>query len=125
VNTHVLIVDDSGFARRLLRQILERAGCTVDEVKGGMEALERYAQKKPDVVLLDIIMEDMNGLAVLAKLRELDNNAKVVLATADAQMATRVEAEAAGAMGMVRKPFQPEQVLEAMEKVAGGGTAWN
>jgi len=125
VKPHVLIVDDSGFARRLLRQMLEQAGCTVDEVKGGMEALERYAQKRPDVVLLDVIMEDMNGLAVLAKLRELDRNAKVVLATADAQTATKVEAQAAGAAGIVRKPFQAEQVLEAMQKVAGGGTAWN
>jgi two-component system, chemotaxis family, chemotaxis protein CheY len=109
----------------MLRQILESAGCTVDEVQGGMEALERYAQKRPDVVLLDIIMEDMNGLAVLAKLRELDTKAKVVLATADVQTATKVEAEAAGAVGLVRKPFQKGQVLEAMEKVAGGGTAWN
>jgi two-component system, chemotaxis family, chemotaxis protein CheY len=105
--------------------MLEQAGCTVDEVNGGMEALERYAQKRPDVVLLDVIMEDMNGLAVLARLRELDSNAKVVLATADAQMATKVEAQAAGAMGIVHKPFQSEQVLDAMRKVAGGGTAWN
>jgi two-component system, chemotaxis family, chemotaxis protein CheY len=125
VNAHVLIVDDSGFARRMLRQILEAAGCTVDEVQGGMEALERYTLKRPDVVLLDVIMEDMNGLAVLAKLRELDSKARIVLATADAQTATKVEAQAAGAMGLVRKPFQKEQVLEAMEKVAGGGTAWN
>jgi two-component system, chemotaxis family, chemotaxis protein CheY len=109
----------------MLRQILEAAGCSVDEVKGGMEALERYALKKPDVVLLDIIMEDMNGLAVLVKLRELDSTAKVIVATADAQMATKLDAEAAGAKGMVRKPFQKEQVLETIEKVAGGGTAWN
>ena len=87
--------------------------------------MERYTQKKPDVVLLDIIMEDMNGLAVLARLRELDSKAKVILATADAQNATKIDAEAAGAMGMVRKPFQKEQVLDAIEKVAGGGTAWN
>jgi two-component system, chemotaxis family, chemotaxis protein CheY len=125
VKAHVLIVDDSGFARRMLRQILESAGHFVDEVKGGMEALERYALKKPDVVLLDIIMEEMNGLEVLTKLRDLDSKARVVLATADTQDATRREAESAGAMGMIAKPFQKDQVLEAIETVAGGGTAWN
>jgi two-component system chemotaxis response regulator CheY len=120
-----LIVDDSGFARRMLRQILEAAGYTVDEVKGGMEALERYSLKRPDVVLLDIIMEGMNGLDVLAKLRELDSKAKVVLATADTQTGTKVEAQAAGALGIISKPFQKEEVVETIEKVAGGGTAWN
>lgn len=125
VKVHVLIVDDSGFARRTLRQILESAGHTVDEVKGGMEALERYSLKKPDVVLLDIIMEDMSGLDVLARLRELDGEARVVLATADTQAATKLEAKAGGAAGMITKPFQKEQVLDAIEKVAGGGTAWN
>jgi len=125
VKAHVLIVDDSGFARRMLRQILESAGHSVDEVKGGMEALERYSLKKPDLVLLDIIMEEMNGLEVLTRLRELDSKARVVLATADTQDATRLEAESAGAMGMLAKPFQKEQVLETIETVAGGGTAWN
>lgn len=125
MKAHVLIVDDSGFARRMLRQILESAGHSVDEVKGGMEALERYSLKKPDLVLLDIIMEEMNGLEVLARLRELDSKAKVVLATADTQTATQREAESAGAMGMIAKPFQKEQVLETIETVAGGGTAWS
>ena len=91
----MLVVDDSGFARRMLRQILEGAGYTVDEVKGGMEALERYALKKPDVVLLDIIMEDMSGMEVLAKLRELDGNARVIVATAGA--CERARNAAAGA----------------------------
>jgi len=125
VRAHVLVVDDSGFARRTLRQILERAGHTVDEVKGGMEALERYALKRPDVVLLDMIMEDMSGMEVLTRLRELDRNARVIVATADAQTATKAEAKAAGALGMIPKPFQKEQVLQTVEKVAGGGAGWN
>jgi two-component system chemotaxis response regulator CheY len=125
VKVHVLVVDDSGFARRTLRQILEGAGHSVDEVKGGMAALEHYSLKRPDVVLLDIIMEGMSGLEVLAKLIELDSKAKVVLATADTQMATRKEAEAAGAVGMIHKPFQREQVIQTIEAVADGGVAWN
>ena len=122
---HVLVVDDSGFARRTLRQILESAGHSVDEVSGGLEALERYALKRPDVVLLDVIMEGMSGMDALARLREFDPKAKVVLATADTQTATQVEAEAAGAMGIVHKPFEKAQVLRTVETVAGGGVAWN
>jgi two-component system chemotaxis response regulator CheY len=125
VKGHILVVDDSGFARRVLRQILEAAGHTVDEAEGGMAALERYALEKPVVVLLDIIMEDLSGMEVLTKLRELDVHAKIVLATADLQTATKMEAQAAGAVGMITKPFQKQQVLDTIEKVAGGGTAWN
>ena len=125
VKTNVLVVDDSGFARRTLRQILESAGHNVDEAKDGWEALERYTLNRPKVVLLDIIMEGMPGMEVLAKLREFDREARIVLATADTQTATRTEAEAAGARGLVQKPFEREQVLQAIETVAAGGVAWN
>ncbi|HKX60182.1 MAG TPA: response regulator [Verrucomicrobiae bacterium] len=122
---NVLIIDDSGFSRRMLRQILEGAGYEVEEAPGGFEALERYSLKRADVVLLDIIMDGMSGLEVLGRLRELDCGAKVLVATADTQTATRQEAEAAGAMGMIRKPFDKEQVLGAIQAVVAGGVAWN
>ena len=125
VKVNVLIIDDSGFSRRMLRQILEGAGHNVEEAPGGFEALERYSLKPADVVLLDIIMDGMSGLEVLARLRELDRGAKVLVATADTQTATRQEAEAAGAMGMIRKPFDKEQVLGAIQAVVAGGVAWN
>jgi two-component system chemotaxis response regulator CheY len=125
VKSNVLIIDDSGFSRRMLRQILEGAGYEVDEATGGFEALERYSLKRADVVLLDIIMDGMSGLEVLARLREFDRGAKVLVATADTQTATRQEAEAAGALGMIRKPFDKEQVLGAIQAVVAGGVAWN
>src|SRR5262245_33809496 len=89
MNARILVVDDSGFARRTLKQMLEGAGHTVDEAKDGPEALERYFLDKPDLVMLDMVMEGMNGLEVLAKLRELDPEAKVIIATADVQTSTR------------------------------------
>lgn len=125
MKAHILLVDDSGFARRTLRQILEKGGHTVDEAKDGMEALERYALHKPDIVLLDMVMDGMKGMEVLGKLRELDTEAKIVLATADIQASTRSEAQAAGASGMISKPFLGEQVLQAVETVTAGGAAWN
>jgi two-component system chemotaxis response regulator CheY len=125
MNAHILVVDDSGFARRTLRQILESAGHTIDEAKDGNDALERYFLRKPDLVLLDMVMEGMGGMEVLAKMRELDPHAKVVLATADIQSATRAEAQTAGASGFVGKPFERDQVLSAVSTVLTGGLSWN
>jgi len=66
----VLLVDDSGLARRSVRQMLEPAGYAVAEAGDGMMALERYFLDKPDLVLLDLVMRGMTGLDVLAKLKQ-------------------------------------------------------
>ena len=121
----ILIVDDSGFARRTLRQMLESAGHTIEEAANGNDALERYFLKRPDLVLLDIVMEGMNGLEVLPRIKELDPGARVIVASADVQSSTRTEAQAAGAIGFINKPFVREQVLETVSNVLAGGVAWN
>jgi two-component system, chemotaxis family, chemotaxis protein CheY len=125
MNARILVVDDSGFARRTLRQLLEGAGHTVEEAKDGHDALERYFLNKPDLVLLDMVMEGMNGMEVLAKLRELDREARVVVATADVQTSTKAEAQATGAKGFITKPFDREAVLKTVSTVLGGGLSWN
>jgi len=125
MNARILVVDDSGFARRTLKQILEGAGHTVEEAQNGPDALERYFLNKPDLVMLDMVMEGMNGLEVLAKLRELDREARVVVATADVQTSTRAEAQAKGASGFITKPFDREQVLKIVSTVLTGGLSWN
>jgi two-component system chemotaxis response regulator CheY len=125
MNARILVVDDSGFARRTLKQILEGAGHTVEEAKDGPDALERYFLNKPDLVLLDMVMEGMHGLEVLGKLRELDREAKVIIATADVQTSTRAEAQATGASGFITKPFDREQVLKIVSTVLTGGLSWN
>lgn len=122
---HILVVDDSGFARRTLRQMLEAEGNTVEEAANGNDALERYFLSRPDLVLLDLVMEGMPGMDVLARLRELDPNARVVVATADVQSTTRAAAQAAGAVGFLNKPFDAKQVVEVLSNVLAGGAAWN
>jgi len=113
----ILVVDDSAFARRTLRRILEEGGFQVEEANGGAEAMEKYSQRKPDAVLLDVVMGGMEGLEVLQKLREADPNASVVMATADIQTGTRAAATAGGAAGFVNKPFNPEEVLGEVNRV--------
>jgi two-component system, chemotaxis family, chemotaxis protein CheY len=122
---NILVVDDSALSRRILRRILEAAGHAIHEADDGMVALERYAIAHPDLVLLDMTMRGMHGLDVLGKLRELDPNARVIVATADIQRSTRELVDAAGGSGFVSKPFDAQRVLSAVATVLGGGTSWN
>ncbi|HEY1307585.1 MAG TPA: response regulator [Vicinamibacterales bacterium] len=122
MNSRILVVDDSALSRRRLRQILEAAGYEVAEADDGLSALERYFIDKPDVVLLDLVMKGMYGLDVLAKLRELDANAKVVVVSADIQTSSQDLAEAAGARGFISKPFEKAEILKALESALTGAT---
>ncbi len=121
----VLLVDDSKLARRNLRQILEPAGYVVVEAEDGMRALERYFLEKPDVVFLDLLMEGMHGFEVLEKLRQMDPQARVLVVSADIQSSSRDMALAAGASGFVEKPFDAQQIMEAVGAVLRGGQSWN
>ena len=111
----ILIVDDSALSRRTLRRILETAGYEVEEAADGMAALEVYFLEKPGLVLLDLVMKGMYGLDVLLKLREMDHEARVVVASADIQSSTRKMVDEAGALGFINKPFVSEQVVAAVE----------
>jgi len=110
----ILIIDDSALSRRMMRQILLSAGHWVVEAADGIAGLERYFIDKPDLVMLDLTMIGMNGLEVLEKLRQMDPEARVVVATADIQTSTRTLTEQAGAKGLVNKPFEEQEVLRAV-----------
>jgi two-component system chemotaxis response regulator CheY len=107
----VLLVDDSGMARRKMRQMLESDGYEVIEAEDGVVALERYFVDKPDLVLLDLVMRGMYGLEVLTKLRELDPSARVIVVSADVQDSSREMVQAAGAQGFLVKPVGRDDVL--------------
>jgi two-component system chemotaxis response regulator CheY len=116
----ILIVDDSSLSRRTLRRILESAGHEVIEATDGMTALEMYFLEKPSLVMLDLVMKGMYGNEVLVKLREMDADAQVVIASADIQSSTRTMVADAGARDFVNKPFVAEEVLAAVNAVLGG-----
>ena len=116
----VLLVDDSGLARRSMRAMLESDGFDVVEAEDGMAALERYFLEKPDAVLLDLVMKGMYGLDVLAKLRELDASARVIVVTADVQSSSHRLVEAAGATGFINKPVDRDQLLAALHTALEG-----
>ena len=121
MNRKILIVDDSALSRRTLRRILESGGYEAVEADDGMTALEVYFLEKPDLVLLDLVMKGMYGLDVLVKLREMDHEARVVVASADIQSSTRKMVDEAGALGFIHKPFVSEQVIAAVEAALAEG----
>jgi CheY-like chemotaxis protein len=125
MSVKILVVDDSGLARRMLRQLLEQLGYAVEEAADGVEALERYVLNRHDLVLLDMVMHGMYGLEVLTRFRELNPQLPVIIATADIQKSTRDQVRAAGAAAMVNKPVQREELATAIATILSGGVAWN
>ena len=113
----ILIVDDSAMSRRMMRRIVESAGFEVVEAEEGPEALEKYYLDKPVAVFLDLTMRDMYGLEVLEKLRQMDPNARVIIASADIQDMTRDSVTQAGADAFINKPLTSEKVLGALNEV--------
>ena len=117
----VLLVDDSGMARKRVRQMLESEGYEVIEAEDGVVALERYFVDKPDLVLLDLVMHGMYGLEVLTKLRELDPAARVVVVSADVQDSSKEMVQAAGAHAFLVKPVERDDVLATVRGALAGG----
>src|SRR5215471_7454773 len=110
MKNRILVVDDSGLARRLMRKILEDLGHEVEDVSDGSQALERYVLNRHDAVILDLLMHGMYGVEVLQKLRELNPEVRVIITTADVQRTTREMVKEAGAVALLNKPVAKEQV---------------
>jgi two-component system chemotaxis response regulator CheY len=125
MKANVLVVDDSSLARRMLRRMLEELGHTVDEATDGASALERYFLNRPDIVMLDMVMTGMYGLEVLAKMRELNPDVRVIVASADIQTSTRDKAREAGAAAFVNKPVNQKELAAVLAAVIDRGAAWN
>ena len=125
MSAKILIVDDSGLARRMLRQLLEELGHSVEEASDGAQALERYVLNRHDVIVLDMVMHGMYGLEVLTKLRELNPKLPVIIVTADIQKSTREQVHAAGAAAIVNKPVKKDELSSVLSTVLAGGVVWN
>ena len=89
------------------------------EAENGQKAVEKYPEAKPDLVLMDITMPEMDGIEALKKIKALDPGAKIIMCSAMGQQAMVIEAIQAGAKDFIVKPFQAERVLEAVKKVVG------
>ena len=117
---NILVCDDAAFMRMMIKDILTKNGYNVaGEAENGAKAVEKYAELKPDLVLMDITMPEMDGIQALKKIKESDPGATVIMCSAMGQQAMVIESIQSGAKDFIVKPFQADRVLEAVKKVVG------
>ena len=112
----ILICDDEEIMRDVMETILTTAGYKVELAKTGEEALEIYSHRPFEVVLMDVSMPGMGGLTALEELLKIDADAVIIMITAYATFDTAISAWEKGAQGVIRKPFQNEQILAFVSK---------
>lgn len=113
----ILVVDDASFMRMMIKDILNKNGFEViGEAPTGKVAVELYQKLKPDLVTMDITMPEMNGIEAVKAIKKLDPSAKIIMCSAMGQQAMVIDAIQAGARDFIVKPFQPNRVIEAVQK---------
>ena len=106
--------------RMMIKDILTKNGYNiVGEAENGAKAVEKYAELKPDLVLMDITMPEMDGIEALKKIKAADANASIIMCSAMGQQAMVIESIQSGAKDFIVKPFQADRVLEAVKKAIG------
>lgn len=113
----VLVTDDAMFMRLMLKDILTKHGFeVVGEAENGVQAIQKYKELKPDLVTMDIVMPEMDGITAVKSIITSDPNAKIIMCTAMGQQALVIEAMGAGAKDFIIKPFSPAKVVETLRK---------
>lgn len=118
----ILITDDAAFMRMMIKDIVTKNGYeVVGEAQNGVEAVELYEKVKPDIVTMDITMPEKDGISAVKDIMTIDPKAKVIMCSAMGQQSLVMDAIRAGARDFLVKPFKPERVIEAIDKVLSKG----
>ena len=116
----ILVVDDAAFMRKVIKDTLSKARYTdLHEAVDGANAVEQFNALKPDLVLMDITMPNMDGLEALKAIRAADSNANVVMCSAMGQETMVIDAIRSGAKDFIVKPFKGERVLKTVTSIVG------
>lgn len=116
----ILLVDDAAFMRMMVKDTLSKNGYTdVEEAADGAQAVSKYDELHPDLVIMDITMPNMDGLEALKAIRAKDPNATIVMCSAMGQEAMVIEAIKSGAKDFIVKPFKPERILKTVTSILG------
>ncbi len=114
----VMIVDPSLYSRMVLKSILATSGYSVCcEVASGKEALQKFEKVRPDMVLVEAQMPDMDGVATITELRRADTDCQILLLAGAGQRATVCEALSAGAVDFIPKPINERRVTAILRKL--------
>lgn len=115
----VLVVDDTNFMRKMMADCLKQSGHAVaGEAGNGREAIQMYEQLRPDLVIMDLTMPEMNGIDAIKEILAIDSQAVILVCSASNQQDMIFDAMEAGAKGYIMKPFNPERLEEIIKKYA-------
>ena len=116
----ILLVDDAAFMRKMIKDTLTKNGYTeVFEAVDGADAVEKFSEIGPDLVVMDITMPNMHGLEALKAIRAKDGSANVVMCSAMGQESMVMDAVRSGAKDFIVKPFKPDRVLKTVTSILG------
>lgn len=115
----ILLVDDSMFMRKVLMRMVGNTHRIIGEAGDGLNAVKRYKDLKPDAVLMDIVMPEMDGITATREITSTHPDAKIIMCTSMGQEGKIKKAMDAGAKGYIVKPFQQQDVLKEIESVLG------
>ena len=115
----IMIVDDSGSMREMIAFVLKGAGYDVVDACDGQDALSKLTGKKINLIISDVNMPKLDGIGLVKAVKQLPNYkfTPIVMLTTESQQTKKQEGQAAGAKGWIVKPFNPEQLLAAVEKL--------
>ncbi|MCB9758814.1 MAG: response regulator transcription factor [Alphaproteobacteria bacterium] len=116
MNAHILVVDDDPRLREVVRYALSRAGFRIDEASDGAEALRRFAADRPDLIVLDVLMPEMDGIEVCRRIRQESDVPIVFLSSRDEEV-DRVLGLELGGDDYVTKPFSPRELVSRVKAV--------
>jgi CheY-like chemotaxis protein len=119
----ILIVDDEPHMLRVTELSLRKGGFSLIIGRNGRQALELAARERPDLIVMDVVMPELDGLAALAQLKASPDTAAipVIMLTARGQIVARQQAETSGAALYLTKPFSPSQLLAEVQRLIGAG----
>ncbi len=116
----ILLVDDAAFMRKMIKDTLSKNGYTeLFEAVDGADAVEKFNEIGPDLVIMDITMPNMDGLEALKAIRAKDSGANVVMCSAMGQESMVMDAIRSGAKDFIVKPFKGERVLKTVTSIVG------
>ena len=115
----ILISDDAMFVRMSLKKILDESDieCTYVEADTGVKAVEQYKLMKPDVVIMDITMPEMDGIEAVREIKAIDSDAKIIMCSSMGYQEKVVDAINAGAADFIVKPYESAKVIASIKKV--------
>jgi two-component system chemotaxis response regulator CheY len=116
----ILLVDDAAFMRKVIKDTLSKNGYTeLYEAVDGADAVEKYSEVNPDLVIMDITMPNMDGLEALKAIRAKDSDASIVMCSAMGQESMVMDAVRSGAKDFIVKPFKPDRIIKTVTSVLG------